>query len=84
MKDDAGCRSRVTPSTWGRREFDSPAVRVLDSPGEQQEQEALAGQMVGWTLVIIAHRLSTVLSAERIALIDNGRQVAQDAHQPLL
>ncbi|MEH6652176.1 MAG: ABC transporter transmembrane domain-containing protein [Motiliproteus sp.] len=60
------------------------ATSALDSHSEQQVQAALARLMAGRTTIIIAHRLSTVLNADRIALIDQGRLVAQGSHQQLM
>ncbi|MEH6824873.1 MAG: ABC transporter transmembrane domain-containing protein [Motiliproteus sp.] len=60
------------------------ATSALDSQSEQQVQTALERLMKGRTTVIIAHRLATVLNANSIALIDQGRLVAQGSHQQLM
>ena len=60
------------------------ATSALDSHSEQQVQAALARLMAGRTTLIIAHRLSTVLNADRIALIDHGQLIAQGSHQQLM
>ncbi|MEH6473353.1 MAG: ATP-binding cassette domain-containing protein, partial [Halopseudomonas sp.] len=60
------------------------ATSALDSQSEQQVQAALARLMANRTTIIIAHRLSTVLNADSIALIDQGRLVAQGSHQQLM
>ncbi len=40
--------------------------------------------MQGRTTLIIAHRLATIMHADRILLIDQGRLIAQGSHQDLL
>jgi len=49
------------------------ATSSLDSESEQQIQKALAKLAVGRTVIAIAHRLSTVLSADQIIVMDSGR-----------
>jgi len=48
------------------------ATSELDTESELLVQRALANLMVGRTVVVIAHRLSTVRRAERIVVIDHG------------
>ena len=60
------------------------ATSALDANSEQKVQEALKRLMQGRTTLIIAHRLATIMHADRILLIDNGRLVAEGSHQKLL
>jgi len=47
-------------------------------------QTALERLMVGRTTMVIAHRLATVVNADRIAVIDDGKLVATGRHDQLL
>ena len=60
------------------------ATSALDANSEQKVQEALKILMQGRTTLIIAHRLATIMHADRILLIDKGRLVAEGTHQALL
>ena len=60
------------------------ATSALDANSEQKVQEALKKLMQGRTTLIIAHRLATIMHADRILLIDNGHLVAEGTHQNLL
>jgi subfamily B ATP-binding cassette protein MsbA len=60
------------------------ATSALDSEAEAVVQKALENLMHGRTTVVIAHRLSTVASADRIAVVVNGRIVEEGAHASLL
>ncbi|MCA9537251.1 MAG: ATP-binding cassette domain-containing protein [Myxococcales bacterium] len=60
------------------------ATSALDAESEHLVQEALGRLMAGRTTLVIAHRLSTVKSADRIVVIDGGRVVQSGSHGALL
>ena len=60
------------------------ATAHLDSENEVAVQEALAQALTGRTSLVIAHRLSTVLGADKILVVDGGRVVESGAHAELL
>ena len=60
------------------------ATSSLDSESEGLVQEALTRLMEGRTTIMIAHRLSTVQMADRIAVIDRGHLVELGAHEELM
>jgi len=60
------------------------ATSALDSESESLVQAALGNLMVGRTVVVIAHRLSTVRRATRIAVLEHGRITAIGSHDELL
>jgi ATP-binding cassette, subfamily B, bacterial len=60
------------------------ATSALDAQSERLVQQALDRVMDGRTVLIIAHRLATVLKAKRIAVLDHGRLVAVGDHAALL
>jgi ATP-binding cassette subfamily B protein len=60
------------------------ATAHLDSESELAVQRALDTALAGRTALVIAHRLSTVRSADSIAVIESGRVVEQGRHEELL
>ncbi|KAJ1487371.1 P-loop containing nucleoside triphosphate hydrolase protein [Baffinella frigidus] len=60
------------------------ATSALDSESERLVQAALEGVMGGRTVLLVAHRLSTVRSAERIAVLEGGRVAEEGRHEELL
>ena len=60
------------------------ATSALDASSEQKVQAALKDLMKGRTTLIIAHRLATIMHADRILLIDQGKLIAQGDHKGLL
>jgi ATP-binding cassette subfamily B protein len=60
------------------------ATSALDAENERLVQSALDRAMAGRTTLVIAHRLATVLKADRIVVMDEGRVVEQGAHAELV
>jgi ATP-binding cassette subfamily B protein len=59
------------------------ATSALDAENEKLVQEALDEAMRGRTTLVIAHRLATVLKADRIVVMDEGRVVETGSHAEL-
>ncbi|MDD9910581.1 MAG: ABC transporter transmembrane domain-containing protein [Ahrensia sp.] len=60
------------------------ATSALDAESEKLVQKALEGLMKGRTTMVIAHRLATVLMADRILVLDQGRIVEEGNHDALI
>jgi ATP-binding cassette subfamily B protein len=60
------------------------ATSALDAENERLVQMALDLAMQDRTTIVIAHRLATVLRADRIIVIDEGRVVQEGTHQSLM
>ena len=82
-----GQRQRITIA---RAILRDPQILILDEPtsaldakSEQVVQEAIGNLMKGRTVIVIAHRLSTVQSADKIAVLENGRISMTGTHEEL-
>jgi subfamily B ATP-binding cassette protein MsbA len=64
--------------------FLDEATSALDTENERQVQDALRRLMKGRTTIVIAHRLSTVLDADRIYVLNEGKVVEQGKHEELI
>jgi ATP-binding cassette subfamily B protein len=60
------------------------ATSALDAVSEQQVKIGLENMMKGKTTLIIAHRLSTVVNADRIIVLEEGQIIATGTHKQLL
>lgn len=60
------------------------ATSALDTESERQVQDALEKLMKGRTTIVVAHRLSTIVEADLIHVIDRGRVAESGAHAELL
>jgi ATP-binding cassette subfamily B protein len=59
------------------------ATSALDSVSERHVQQALERAMAGRTTIAVAHRLSTVASADQIIVLDHGTIVERGRHEEL-
>ena len=60
------------------------ATSALDSESEALVQDALSTLMHGRTCIVVAHRLSTVASLDRIVVLDKGKVVEDGPHADLV
>lgn len=60
------------------------ATAFADAENEARIQEALSELCQGRTVLVVAHRLSTIATADHIVVLDNGRVASQGTHEELL
>ena len=60
------------------------ATSSIDTRTEAHIQDAFAGMMAGRTSFVVAHRLSTIQSADVILMMENGQVIEQGTHEQLL
>ena len=60
------------------------ATSALDNETQYEIQKSIHNMQGEYTILIIAHRLSTVINSDRLILIDNGRVAGEGTHQELL
>lgn len=60
------------------------ATSAVDTETEQQIQSSLAKLCQGRTTLVVAHRLSTIMNADRIVVIENGEVIEQGCHSDLI
>lgn len=60
------------------------ATSALDNETQHEIKKSIQNMQGEYTILIIAHRLSTVINSDRLILIDDGRVVGEGTHQELL
>ena len=60
------------------------AMASVDTHTEEEILRRLKDMMVGRTTIIIAHRISTVMGADQIVVLDEGKVIEQGTHDALL
>ena len=60
------------------------ATSSLDNETQHEIQESIKSMQGKYTILIIAHRLSTVINSDRIILVDDGKVIDEGSHQELL
>ena len=57
------------------------ATSALDSESEKLVQDALDRAMKGRTVILIAHRMSTIINADKIVIVENGKVSQYITHE---
>ena len=60
------------------------ATSALDNETQSQIQEAINNLQGEYTILIVAHRLSTIVDSDRIFVVDGGKIIADGTHKQLL
>ena len=60
------------------------ATSSLDTESEQLVQQAIEQLMIDRTVLVIAHRLSTVKNADKIVVLENGKIIERGSHHELM
>ena len=60
------------------------ATSALDNETQEKIQQAIENLQKNYTILIIAHRLSTVINSDRILFLDDGKIIAEGTHKDLL
>ena len=60
------------------------SLSAVDAATDQEIRARLREQMQGRTVILIAHRITTLMDADRICLLDRGRIIEQGSHREML
>ena len=60
------------------------ATSALDNENQSKIKKAIDNLVENHTIIIVAHRLSTIIDADIIYLIDNGKIIASGTHKELI